>query len=541
MSSVSLRRVAPESIKGPNQFSLTDDVRAAVTPIVHAVKVGGKPALIEHALKFGDISDASAKIVFSKADLKQAYDSITPEERDVMERVAHRVRIFATAQRTSIKSVVSRVPGGYAMQDVSAVECAGCYAPGGRYPLPSSVIMTAVTARVAGCAQVWVASPKPSPVILAAAYIADADGLIGVGGAQAIAALAYGVEGVVPQCNAVVGPGNKFVTAAKALVSGIVAIDMLAGPSECLVLADDSANAQIVAADLLAQAEHDVDAVPILVTDSEEFARQVDAELNKQLSVLKTADVARVSVSSNGMAVVVSSIDQGVDICNLLAPEHLEVHVKESTGSSSALWGQSLLSERFTNYGCLFIGSGSAEVIGDYGAGPNHTLPTSGAARSFGGLSVFSFLRIRTRLTIDNEQKAGILYRDAAQMAEMEGLYGHAAAARCRLSIPTPLSPSILAQKEPLRLALPKGRMMEQVLKLFKDAGIAVQLDGRVLRASIANFPNIDIKLLNPRNVVEMVGNGARDVGFVGLASFFSSHYFDFHFSLHSDFPAFVL
>lgn len=519
MSSVSLRRVAPGSIKGANQFSLTDDVRAAVTPIVNAVKSGGKSALIDYAVKFGDISDARAKIVFSKDDLKQAYDSISPNDRDVMERVAHRVRLFATAQRTSIKSVVSRVPGGYAMQDISAVECAGCYAPGGRYPLPSSVIMTAVTARVAGCSQVWVASPKPSLVILAAAYIAEADGLIGIGGAQAIAALAYGVEGIVPQCNAVVGPGNKYVTAAKAMVSGIVAIDMLAGPSECLVLADDSASAQTVAADLLAQAEHDVDAVPILVTNSEDFARQVDVELNKQLSVLKTADVARVAIANNGMAIVVSSLDQGVEICNLLAPEHLEVHVAENTGSSSALWGQSLLSERFTNYGCLFIGSGSAEVIGDYGAGPNHTLPTSGAARSFGGLSVFSFLRIRTRLTIDNEQKAAVLYRDAAQMAEMEGLFGHAAAARCRLSVPTPLSPSALVQKEPLKIALPKGRMMEQVLKLFKDAGIPVQLDGRVLRASIANFPNIDIKLLNPRNVVEMVGNGARDLGFVGQAT----------------------
>jgi phosphoribosyl-ATP pyrophosphohydrolase/phosphoribosyl-AMP cyclohydrolase/histidinol dehydrogenase len=355
---------------------------------------------------------------------------------------------------------------------------------------------------------------------LAAAYIADADGLIGIGGAQAIAALAYGVEGIVPQCNAVVGPGNKYVTAAKAMVSGIVAIDMLAGPSECLVFADDTANAEIVAADLLAQAEHDVDAVPILVTTSEEFARKVDLEINKQLSVLRTADVARVSVSNNGMAIVVSSLDQGVEICNLLAPEHLEVHVKENTGTSSVLWGQSLLSERFTNYGCLFVGEGSAEVIGDYGAGPNHTLPTSGAARSFGGLSVFSFLRIRTRLAIDNEQKAAILYRDAAQMAEMEGLFGHAAAARCRMNIPVPLSPASLDKKEPLKMALPKGRMMEQVLKLFKDAGIPVQLDGRVLRASIANLPSIDIKLLNPRNVVEMVGNGARDVGFVGSARF---------------------
>jgi phosphoribosyl-ATP pyrophosphohydrolase/phosphoribosyl-AMP cyclohydrolase/histidinol dehydrogenase len=367
---------------------------------------------------------------------------------------------------------------------------------------------------------VWVASPKPSPIILAAAYISGANGLIGVGGAQAIAAFAYGVEGVVPQCNAVVGPGNKYVTAAKAMVSGIVAIDMLAGPSECLVLADDSADAHIVAADLLAQAEHDVDAVPILVTTSEELARKVDAEINKQLSVLKTADVARASVSNNGMAIIVPSLDRGVEICNLLAPEHLEVHVTENTGSSSALWGQSLLSERFTDYGCLFIGSGSAEVIGDYGAGPNHTLPTSGAARSFGGLSVFSFLRIRTRLTIDNVQKAAILYRDAAQMAEMEGLFGHAAAARCRLQVPMQLSPSCAARKEPLKMALPKGRMMEQVLKLFKDAGIPVQLDGRVLRASIANFPDIDIKLLNPRNVVEMVSNGARDVGFVGSANY---------------------
>ena len=235
------------------------------------------------------------------------------------------------------------------------------------------------------------ASPRPHPSVLAAAYISGVDGLLAIGGAQAIAAFAYGA-GAVPVCDAIVGPGNMFVTAAKSLVAGSVAIDMLAGPSECLVLADETANAKVVAADLLAQAEHDVAARAILVTTSQKLADAVDREVFSQLATLPTAETARAAVEKNSFTVLVSTIEEGVEICNKLAPEHLEVHVKDPRS----------LSDSLRHYGALFLGGYAAEVLGDYGAGPNHTLPTGGTARSYGGLSVHTFLRVRTWLHVDN-------------------------------------------------------------------------------------------------------------------------------------------
>lgn len=293
-----------------------------------------------------------------------------------------------------------------------------------QYPLPSSVLMTAVTARVAGVKNVWVASPRPVPVTVAAAYVAGADALLAVGGAQAIAALAYGV-GSVPPCDVIVGPGNRWVTAAKALVSGRCAIDMLAGPSECLVLADDTADAATVAADLLAQAEHDTDALPILVTVDEAVVPAVEAELTRQLATLPTGDTARVAVS-RGYAVVCASIDEAVTACDTVAPEHLEVMTRDAEA----------VGKRLNNYGGLFVGSISAEVFGDYGAGPNHVLPTVSTARYTGGLSVFTFLRVRTYLRLDEgpDAAAGVagLVADSAALARLEGLEGHARAAEQR-------------------------------------------------------------------------------------------------------------
>jgi phosphoribosyl-ATP pyrophosphohydrolase/phosphoribosyl-AMP cyclohydrolase/histidinol dehydrogenase len=281
--------------------------------------------------------------------------------------------------------------------------------------------MTVATARAAGVPSVWVASPRPARATLAAAAIAGADGLVAVGGAQAIAALAFGV-GDVPRCDLIAGPGNRWVTAAKRIVAGEVGVDMVAGPSELVVLADETADADTVAADLLAQAEHDPDAFPILVTNDRKLIEAVDEALAAKLVGLVTAATASASLQ-NGGAVLVPSLEVGVEVCNRLAPEHLEVMARDARS----------LCPRLTHFGALFVGGGAAEVFGDYGAGPNHVLPTGGAARFTGGLSVFNFLRVRTWIEITDLPSAQPLARDAIAFAGMEGLAAHAASAARRL------------------------------------------------------------------------------------------------------------
>ena len=258
---------------------------------------------------------------------------------------------------------------------------------------------------------------------LAAAHLAGVDGFICVGGAQAIAAMAYGV-GIIPPADVIVGPGNRWVTAAKKLVSGRVGIDMLAGPSECLVLADQTANPATIAADLLAQAEHDTDARAILVTTVPEMVQRVNDELTKQLASLPTAEVARVSVARAGFAMVAATMKEAIDLVDRIAPEHLEVMTENSKTDS----------QQILNYGGLFVGHQSAEVMGDYGAGPNHVLPTGGTGRYTGGLSVFTFLAIRTFMELDaaNPELKRVA-QDAVTVARVEGLEGHARAAEIRL------------------------------------------------------------------------------------------------------------
>jgi len=278
--------------------------------------------------------------------------------------------------------------------------------------------MTAITARVAGVERVVVASPKPDDVTLAAAAIAGADEFLAVGGAQGIAAMAYGVDDCTP-VDVIVGPGNAWVTAAKKLVAGDVGIDMLAGPSELLVLADDSAEPALVAADLIAQAEHDPDAVPMLVTTDADLPARVRAALSDQLGTLPTAETAAVALR-NGFTVVVDSLDAAVVVANELAPEHLELQVREPDA----------LARRFRHYGGLFIGESAAEVLGDYGAGPNHVLPTGGTARYSSGLSVAQFIRLPTWMRLD---EPAALAEDAVALGQMEGLEGHARSAARRL------------------------------------------------------------------------------------------------------------
>jgi phosphoribosyl-ATP pyrophosphohydrolase/phosphoribosyl-AMP cyclohydrolase/histidinol dehydrogenase len=282
--------------------------------------------------------------------------------------------------------------------------------------------MTAITARAAGVKEVWVACSRPDPVMLACAALADADGFVAVGGAQAIAALAYGV-GRVPPCDLIAGPGNAYATAAKRLVFGDVGIDALAGPSELVIVADEHADAELVAADLLAQAEHDPMAIPVLVCFSEDLVDAVNVAVTTQLESLATADVARLGLA-NGGALVVADITEAIACCDELAPEHLHLQLASAAD----------LAPRFSHYGALFIGRDSAEVLGDYGAGPNHVLPTGRASRFSGGLSVFAFLRVRTWLRVDDLTDSAQLCEDTAWLARVEGLEAHARAAELRLT-----------------------------------------------------------------------------------------------------------
>jgi len=306
---------------------------------------------------------------------------------------------------------------------------AGCYAPGGRYPLPSSVIMTVATARAAGCKKVVLASPKPAPITLAAAHVAGVDQFLCVGGAQAIASMAYGVDGangqddVVPRCDCICGPGNKWVTAAKSIVNGYCGIDMLAGPSEVLVICDDTANAEVVAADLIAQAEHDVVARAILLSTSAEIISKVDAEVAAQIDSLPEPNKSTaLEALKQSFAVKCASIDECIAISDDIAPEHLEIQTRDAME----------VGQKCVNYGGLFVGEHAAEVLGDYGAGPNHTLPTGATSRYTGGLSVFNFLRIRTWMRVDNKEDSQPMVEETIVMARLEGLEGHARAAEKR-------------------------------------------------------------------------------------------------------------
>lgn len=418
-----LRTLGPDEVPALRHDPVDAETLAGAGRIVDAVRVGGEAAVRRFGERFGDV-EPGGRLVFDRNALEAVLAQLgadQPGTVGVLERVAGRIRGFAEARRRDCADTEIAVPAGRAGVRLQPVERAGCYAPGGRYPLPSSVLMTALTAKAAGVREVWVASPRPTPVTLAAAAIAGADGLLAVGGAQAIAALAYGA-GPVPPCDAIVGPGNRWVTAAKQRVAGHVAIDMLAGPSELVVLADASADPQLVAADLLAQAEHDVDALPVLVALDRELVDAVEAALRDQLETLRTAEVARAALT-NGFAVAVDGLAVACAVVNRLAPEHLAVHVADVDAAT----------RRLEHYGALFIGGGSAEVFGDYGAGPNHVLPTGGTARAVGALDVLTFLRPQGWLRLDTEDADyDALVTDTAALGRLEGLEAHARAADVR-------------------------------------------------------------------------------------------------------------
>jgi len=404
-------------VSGPRS-AVDAEALSVVREIVSDIEAEGELALRRYAEKLDGLAPG-APLLVTKDELNEALELIEPADRELLWRVAGRIRSFAVAQRSAFHEVECRVPGGRVGHTITPVDRAGCYTPGGRHPLPSSALMTAIPARAAGVREVIVASPNPAPITLAAAAIAGADAVLALGGAQAIAAMALGVG--VSACDVIVGPGNRYVTAAKHMLSDRMRIDMLAGPSELVVLADETAEAGIVAADLLAQAEHDPDARVILVATEPRILDAVNAELAKQLPSLATAEVAR-AVLARSFSLLAADMDEAISICDRLAPEHLALHVCNAEDVAG----------RVQHFGALFIGSLSAVALGDYTAGPNHTLPTGGAARCTGGLSVLNFLRVRTYVQVCDFNEAEPLFTDAEHLARLEGLEAHARSAARR-------------------------------------------------------------------------------------------------------------
>lgn len=425
-----LKRVGLDGIGRSGRPADDLGVEARVRDIMDLVRDGGEPALLRLARQL-DRSDGH--LWYGPEDFAAALSSIGADQRGALQRATGHIQDFAKAQLASLSALDLPVPGGRAGHQLLPVERAGCYVPGGRYPLPSTVLMTAGVARVAGVQHVAVACPSPQPIILAACAVVGVDLLLAAGGAQAIAALTWGC-GVLAPRDVVVGPGNRYVAAAKRLAQSVVRTDPPAGPSELLVLADDSADPSALAWDLLAQAEHDPDAVPALAALSEAFITKVESALAANLAQMPAAaaEIARAALD-NGWAFVANSPAELAEAANRFVPEHLELAMADP---------DSIL-PLCRHAGAVFIGTGSAEAFGDYGAGPNHTLPTSGRARGAGGLSVFDFLRIRTWLRLDgrgegsqgNQDKSDLeaLAADTAVLARAEGLEAHARSALARV------------------------------------------------------------------------------------------------------------
>ena len=361
-------------------------------------------------------------LLIERDDLRKAYERLPVKTQQLLERTRDRIELFAKAQKAAVRPTRVSIPGGVVGSQWTPVNRVACYAPGGRFPLPSSVLMTVATARAAGVPSVWAVTPSSDDLMWGTAWVAGADGLVHAGGAQAIAAVAYGTE-TVGQVDLIVGPGNRWVSAAKKIVDGVVGIDMIAGPSELVVAADATADPAWIAADLLAQAEHDDDALPVLLSTSRSLIDAVKGCLETQTQTLRTQKTAQNALRRGG-AIFCEDMDTMVQMINQISPEHL------------SLQGPLIESRReeMTNYGALFIGAMSAEVFGDYGAGPNHVLPTSSSARFSGGLSVYTFLKSNTWMKIERPSEAQEMMTDALQLATLEGLEGHAVSASLRLN-----------------------------------------------------------------------------------------------------------
>ena len=398
------------------------DVSDIVADILAEVRQKGDAALLAYAKQF-DKADLAALEV-SEAEIDAAFQKVEPAFIAVLQQAAENIRAFH--QRQVRNSFVITGDGIVTGQKITPIAKVGLYVPGGTAAYPSTVLMDAIPAKIAGCKEICITTPalpdgSINPVILAAAKIAGVDRIFKTGGAQAVAALAYGTQSV-PKVDKIVGPGNAFVAEAKRQVFGLVAIDMIAGPSEILVIADGKSNAAYVAADMLSQAEHDKMASAVLVTDSMALAEGVSAELERQLALLPREEIARTSIEQNGKIIVADRLDDVIAVANEIAPEHLELCVDNPFDYL----------DKIENAGSIFLGRYCPEALGDYFAGPNHTLPTSGTARFSSPLSVDDFVK-KSQYTYYTKDALGAVADQIALFAQKEGLEAHARSVTIRM------------------------------------------------------------------------------------------------------------
>ncbi|MGP1587373.1 MAG: histidinol dehydrogenase [Treponemataceae bacterium] len=446
---ISAKSVSQDFFK-PRKLGST--VHDQVQSYIEQVKSNGDNALhdiVSSLYKKGFEKANPEYYEISKQDIQNAALKMKSENAELYSAIEHSYKLaleFAKKQRQSFSDFETELePGLITGQKNIPIERAGLYVPAGRFPLISSLVMCAAPAKAAPCKETILCTPAfthPNNIskpyahegILAAAYICQIDKVFALGGSQAIAAMAYGTQ-TIPQCNVIAGPGNKFVTEAKRIVFGDTGIDIIAGPTEAFIIADESANPKWVASDMLAQAEHDVDAQAVLVTFSYDFAEKVSAEIEEQLSDLPTKKTARTSIENNGLIIVANSLEEAAFIANNKAPEHLELAFDSGTKLDKII-------ELTHNYGTLFIGHEAAEVLGDYAAGLNHILPTSGAAKFTGGLSVRMFLKTVTTLRTEKINCGGNTskiceglaksIKTSSILGKTEGLIAHSRAAEFR-------------------------------------------------------------------------------------------------------------
>lgn len=399
------------------------DVEKIVSEIIAHVREKGDEALYAYNEKFDGAKLTS--LLVSAEEMQAALNAVEPEFIRILERAKKNITKFHKAQvRNSF--LINDAKGIVMGQKIIPVDRAGLYVPGGTAAYPSTVLMDAIPAKIAGCPEIVMVTPPAAdgsvnPAILAAASIAGVDKIFKVGGAQAIAALAYGTESI-PKADKIVGPGNAFVAEAKKQVFGQVSIDMIAGPSEILIVADGKTNPRHAAADLLSQAEHDKLAAAVLLTDSEQLAQAVSEELEKQIPLLERAEIARASIDQNGKIIVADTLERVIEIANEIAPEHLELCVDNPFDYLDSI----------RHAGSIFMGRNCPEALGDYLAGPNHTLPTSGTAKFSSPLSVDDFVK-KTQYTYYTPQALAEVAEDVAFFAKKEGLTAHAKSAVIRL------------------------------------------------------------------------------------------------------------
>ncbi|MBQ2889059.1 MAG: histidinol dehydrogenase [Clostridia bacterium] len=399
----------------------TSRLENTVAEIIENVRKNGDAALKEYADKFD--GGAPECLEVTEQEIEEAFKTVSPELIEIMKKAAKNIENFHKRQiRQSF--IISEEDGAICGQKIIPIEKAGLYVPGGTAAYPSSVLMNSIPAKLAGCSEIVITTPakggKVNPVILAAAKLGGVSRIFKTGGAQAIAALAFGTESV-PKVDKIVGPGNAFVAEAKKQVFGKVSIDMIAGPSEILVIADEKSNPSFVAADLLSQAEHDKMASAVLVTNSRSLAQKVADELEVQIPLLERSDIARASIDNNGKIIIVNDIETAVIAANEIAPEHLELCLDNPFDYL----------DKIKNAGSVFMGRYCPEALGDYFAGPNHTLPTSGTARFSSPLSVDDFIK-KTQFTYYTESALKKVSGDIYKFAMAEGLGAHAKSAVIR-------------------------------------------------------------------------------------------------------------